>query len=188
VGVSSIKTSEECVLLVDESDEVMFKGLRAFWQQINHPGRKVVCMTAASDDNYEKGVERQALEAIGFQVYKNSHLKDHSQPTIHQELDLSDLGRVMEVIKRQRETRGVLVYACGGVLETLEKENDFEVVTAGTSDEELRSMGSKKGGKFRVKLISKLYGIRGLDYRSIGNALGICLIVLSSCMSWREFL
>jgi hypothetical protein len=55
-------------------------------------------MTAASDDNYDKGVERKALEAIGFHVYKNSHLKDHSQPTIHQEMDLSDFTKVMEVI------------------------------------------------------------------------------------------
>jgi hypothetical protein len=75
------------------------------------------------------------------------------------------------------------VYACGGVLETLKKEDDFDVVTIDTSDKELRSMGEKKDNKFCVKLISKLYGIRGLDYRSLENALGICLIVLSSCMS-----
>ena len=36
VGVNSINTSEECVLIVDESDEVMFKSLRAFWEKINH--------------------------------------------------------------------------------------------------------------------------------------------------------
>ena len=117
VGISSIKTSEECVLIVDESDEVMFKSLRAFWQLVNHAERKVVCMTAASDDNYEKGVERQAVDAIGFKVYRNSHPQDRKPPTIHQELDLSDFGTVMEVIRRQRETRGVLVYACGEVLE-----------------------------------------------------------------------
>ena len=49
-------------------------------------------------------------------------------------------------------------------------------------------MGKKKDGSYRVKLITRLYGIRGLDYRSIENALGICLVVLSSCMSWREWL
>ena len=54
------------VLIVDESDQVMFKNLRAFWQMINHSERKVICMTAASDDNYAKGVERQAIEAMGF--------------------------------------------------------------------------------------------------------------------------
>ena len=186
--MSSIKTSEECVLIVDESDEIMFKNLLAFWRQINHPNRKVVCMTAASDDNYDKGVERQALEAIGFKVYKNSHTREHKPPTIHQEIDLSEISKVMDVIKKQRETRGVLVYANGDILEELKKETDFEVVTPDTSDEELRSMGLKKDMKYRVKLISKNYGIRGLDYRSIENLLGICLIVLSSCMSEREWL
>ena len=52
-GLSSIKTNEECVLIIDESDEVMFKNLLTFWKQINHADRKVICMTAASDDNYE---------------------------------------------------------------------------------------------------------------------------------------
>lgn len=145
-------------------------------------------MTAASDDNREPGVERQALDAIGFKVYKNSEPKDHKVPSIHQEIDLSDSIKVMELIQKQRETRGVLVYANDDVLTELEKVEDFETVTPGTSDEELRSMGLKKDNKFRVKLISKLYGIRGLDYRSYENNLGICLIVLSSCMSWREWL
>ena len=115
------------VLIVDESDQVMFKNLRAFWQMINHPNRKVVCMTAASDDNYEKGVERQAIEAMGFKVYRNSSLKDHKPPTIHQEVDLTDFNYVMEVILKQREARGVIVYANGEVLRKLEKEKDFEV-------------------------------------------------------------
>ena len=49
-------------------------------------------------------------------------------------------------------------------------------------------MGLKKDNKYRVKLISKSYGSRGLDYRSVENKLGICLIVLSSSASEREWL
>ena len=40
----------------------------------------------------------------------------------------------MEVIKKQRETRGVLVYAHGEVLEELKMEKDFELITVDTSD------------------------------------------------------
>ena len=166
----------------------MFSNLKAFWKQINHEQRKVICMTAATDDNNDKGVERQAIEAIGFKVYTNSNPKDYKEPVINQEIDLSDFGRVMELIQKQRETRGVLVYANGDVLKELQKQEDFEDVTPDTSDKELRSMGEKKGNSYRVKLISKQYGIRGLDYRSFDNNLGICLIVLSSCMSQREYL
>ena len=91
-------------------------------------------MTAASDDNYEKGVERQAIEAMGFKVYKNSSLKDHKPPIIHQEIDLSDIRKVFEVIRMQRENQGVLVYANGQVFEELKQVEDFEVVTQETSD------------------------------------------------------
>ena len=114
--------------------------------------------------------------------------RDHKPPIVHQEVDLSDFGKVMEVIKKQRENQGVLVYANGQVFEELKKVEDFEVVTQETSDEELRSMGLKKDNKYRVKLISKSYGSRGLDYRSVENQLGICLIVLSSSASEREWL
>ena len=126
-GVSGVKGSVESVLIVDESDEVMFGNLRAFWQMINHITRKVICLTAASDDDYDKGVERQALEAMNFKVYKNSRLRDHKPPTIHQEVDLSDFGDVMKVIQKQREARGVLVYACGEVLEELKKQEGYVV-------------------------------------------------------------
>ena len=125
---------------------------------------------------------------MGFKIYKNSSLKEHKPPIVHQEVDLSDINKVMEVIKKQRENQGVLVYANGQVFEELKKVEDFEVVTQETSDEELRSMGLKKDNKYRVKLISKSYGSRGLDYRSIENKLGIYLIVLSPSASEREWL
>jgi len=45
------------VIVADESDDIMFKNLKTFWKQINHEDRKVICLTAAADDKYEKGVE-----------------------------------------------------------------------------------------------------------------------------------
>ena len=106
---------------------------------------------------------------MGFKVYKNSRALDHKPPTIHQEIDLSDINKVMEVIRMHREKQGILVFSNGTVFEELKKVEDFEVVTPETSDEELRSMGLKKDNKYRVKLISKSYGSRGLDYRSFEN-------------------
>ena len=57
IGIGGIRTSEECVIVADESDDIMFKNLKTFWKQINHEDRKVICLTAAADDRYEKGVE-----------------------------------------------------------------------------------------------------------------------------------
>ena len=71
---------------------------------------------------------------MGFKVYKKSSALDHKPPIIHQEIDLSDIRIVMEVIKKHRENQGVLVYANDKVFEELKKEEDFEVVTQETSD------------------------------------------------------
>jgi hypothetical protein len=71
------------VLIVDESDDVMFKNLKTFWNKINKEDRKVVCLTAAADDNYKGGVEEQAPKSMGFKVYRNSRLVDLKPPQIH---------------------------------------------------------------------------------------------------------
>ena len=41
-------------------------------------------------------------------------------PQIHMETDLSDLNKAIEMIQKQREKRGVLVYACGEIFKELE--------------------------------------------------------------------
>ena len=66
VGVGSITKKKECVLIVDESDEIMFRNLKTFWKKIKEEDRSVICLTAAADDKYEGGVEKQALKTMGF--------------------------------------------------------------------------------------------------------------------------
>jgi hypothetical protein len=61
------------------------------------------------------------------------------------------------------------------------------LVTEATPDAELWAMGKKVHGRYPVLLIGKKYGKRGLDYRAFGNALGICLIIQTSCDTDREF-
>ena len=51
-GIGSISKPGESVLIVDESDEVMFKNLKTFWNKINVEDRSVICLTAAADDKY----------------------------------------------------------------------------------------------------------------------------------------
>ena len=188
VGIVNVKIHGECVIIVDESDEVMFKNLKTFWRYINYEDRRVICLTAAADDKYEKGVEQQALEAMDFAIFRNSHIKDLKTPRIHMEVDLSDENKVLQMIDEQRENRGVLIYANSETISKLEVMEDYVLVKEETTDEKLREMGKKVNGKYPVYLISKKYGLRGLDYRSPGNLLGICLFILASCNSDREFL
>ena len=65
-GIGGISKQGESVLIVDESDEVMFKNLKTFWNKINIEDRSVICLTAAADDKYKGGVEEQALKTMGF--------------------------------------------------------------------------------------------------------------------------
>lgn len=104
------------------------------------------------------------------------------------EVDLSVAAKVIQMIDEQRLKRGVLVYANDENIANLEIIEDYVLVTEDTPDEELRQMGKKVNNQYPVKLISKKYGLRGLDYRAFGNSLGICLIILASCASDREFL
>ena len=46
-------------------------------------------------------------------------------------------------------------------------------------------MGNKNNGKYPVYLINEQYGVRGLDYRSYENSLGICMIIASPFSDMR---
>ena len=138
VGIVNVKIHGECVIIVDESDEVMFKNLKTFWRYINYEDRRVICLTAAADDKYEKGVEQQALEAMDFAIFRNSHIKDLKTPQIHMEVDLSDENKVLQMIDKQREKRGVLVFGDDDIVKRLDVIDDYVLVTDKTTDEELR--------------------------------------------------
>ena len=125
---------------------------------------------------------------MGFTIFRNSDMKDLKIPQIHMEVDLTDKAKVIQLIDEQRLKRGVLVYGNEENIANLDFMGDYIQVTEDTPDEELRSMGKKVSNQYPVKLISKKYGLRGLDYRAPGNPLGICLIILASCTSIREFL
>lgn len=125
---------------------------------------------------------------MGFTVFRNSDMKDLKIPQIHMEVDLTDKNNVIQLICDQRLKRGVIVYGTEENIANFDFIGDHIQVTEDTPDEELRSMGKKVNNQYPVKLISKNYGLRGLDYRAPGNPLGICLIILDSCPSVRAFL
>ena len=69
-SISEVKTTKLCVIIVDESDDVMFKDLEAFYRMIKAPKASVICFTATADDG-NQGIEKQIVEKLGFKVYKN---------------------------------------------------------------------------------------------------------------------
>ena len=69
-SIDQVKTKQNCVIIVDESDDVMFKDLEAFYKTIKSKKARVICFTATADDG-NKGVEKQVVDTLGFKVYKN---------------------------------------------------------------------------------------------------------------------
>ena len=148
----------------------------------------MICLTAAADDKYDQGIEKKAIVSLGFVTFRNSDKLTLMQPKINKTLDLSDSNIAIETINKERETRSVLVYSCGDVMQDLELQADFKKVNADTSDSDLRNLGQKKNNIYPVYLIDRTYGIRGIDYKAPGNPLGICLVVLSPCNTDREWM
>ena len=55
------------LLLVDESDSIIFKDPMAFNALLTRC--RCICLTATPDDNNHKGAERQVLKALGLTKY-----------------------------------------------------------------------------------------------------------------------
>jgi hypothetical protein len=58
--IGDIKTTTPCTIIVDESDDVIFEDLTAFYKQTKQPKRKIICLTASPDDGKE-GYERDIM-------------------------------------------------------------------------------------------------------------------------------
>ena len=67
------------MIIVDESDDVMFKDLEAFYKAVKVAKATVICFTATADDG-NKGIERQVVENLGFTVYKNYKSEQMQHP------------------------------------------------------------------------------------------------------------
>jgi hypothetical protein len=50
------------IVIVDESDEVLFKDLRLFYRKTKPEDTKVIALTATADDGVDFGSERKVLE------------------------------------------------------------------------------------------------------------------------------
>ena len=102
------------VVLVDESDEIIFKDLVLFYQKTKAPETKVICLTATADDGFKEGSEHKVLEALKFKVYQNSDNEesiDENQPKIHAEKKITCSEDLNAVVHEETKWRTVLIFA-----------------------------------------------------------------------------
>jgi len=59
------------VMIIDESDEIMFKDLDVFYANTNYKNLKKICLTATAYDGTEEGIELKTLTALQYKIYYN---------------------------------------------------------------------------------------------------------------------
>ena len=69
-GISFEKKPKKGVIIIDESDAVMFENFKEFHDYTKARDLKVICLTATAFDGLEEGVEREALQTLDFKVYQ----------------------------------------------------------------------------------------------------------------------
>ena len=93
--ISDINKAKKNVVIVDESDNVIFSDLAAFYNKILGANTRVVCLTATAHDGKELGSEKTSLELLGFETYRNSVEGKLEMPNCDITMDLSDASKVM---------------------------------------------------------------------------------------------
>ena len=59
-------------MIIDESDERMFSDLETFYKKTRADKVIVICLTATPYDGAEDGIQKSAIDALGYKIYKNS--------------------------------------------------------------------------------------------------------------------
>jgi len=100
-------------------------------------------------------------------------------PVVHNRLPLDKVEVVQRVIDEQRSQRAVLVFAVGVPYGWVKAIPGVKDVSETTKDE-LANLDTKDNdGKFPCIVTQEGEGIRGLNYRSPKNQLGLCMIILT---------
>ena len=131
---TKVNPSKEAVFILDEGDEILLNNLKKFWTKTKKDGIDVICLTATADDGREYGVEREALEKIGYKIYTNNLEASREPPMIHCREKLDSVNDIIEMVKRQSILKGILIFATGKLYEDLKNEELVEAVTPETKD------------------------------------------------------
>ena len=83
VGVSKPKSKEKTVIIIDESDAIMFKDLLSFYKAIKGENTYVIGLTATAYGK-ESSLEGDAIKHLDFKVYRTSNEDMTVDPTVHQ--------------------------------------------------------------------------------------------------------
>ena len=89
-GLQNLKATKETVVIIDESDQILFSNLKLFARKTLSEKIHVICLTATADDGFKEGAERKVLELFKFKIYRNVPQTEVSTPRIHERHNFVD--------------------------------------------------------------------------------------------------
>ena len=116
---------------------------------------------------------------MGYKAIKSEKHKEFKMPDIHMRTPLADENAVMNLVREQRKTRGIVIYAKKPLFDKLKTFDEVTTVTYNLDDGLLQNLDRKGEDGYPVYLVSDEYGIRGLDFRAPKNPLGISEVICS---------
>ena len=106
-------------MIIDESDERMFRDLESFYAGTKSEKVFTICLTATAYDGSDEGLHKNALNELGYEVYTNSDKKEDFEPVVHESFFIGELEKYRTIILNESEKCGVLIYATGNEYECL---------------------------------------------------------------------
>ena len=100
-------------MIIDESHAKMFTDLSSFYKATKTDKVSTICLTATPFEGQDNGMQMDALNEMGYKIYKNSDKEEDYNPTIHSEIKLGTIDKFRSYILNESEKCGVLVYANG---------------------------------------------------------------------------
>ena len=75
--------TKTCVMIIDESDDRMFKDMEAFYKATKSDKVITICLTATPYDGDANGLQAITLNELGYQIYHYSDKQEDYIPKIH---------------------------------------------------------------------------------------------------------
>ena len=176
--LSRKQSKRHAIMIIDESDERMFRDLGTFYKKTKADKVFVICLTATPYEGDDDGIQKSAIDALGYKIYKNSDKEEDYNPKITKQVELGTIDRFRTFILHESDKCGVLVYANGREYEQLKLEENITPVDEVDSYLPFETMDAPHGPRYPVFLISEEFGNRGLNFRAASNPLGITLLIL----------
>jgi hypothetical protein len=85
------KSPKNAIMIIDESDERMFRDLEGFWKDTKADKVFTICLTATAYEGEKDALEKRVLDDLGYKIYKNSDKDDDFDPVIHETIPLKSL-------------------------------------------------------------------------------------------------